>query len=236
MIGFVGTGEAFLLQAGALLLALWLVGTARFPGAPRTVLVGFGTMLDGFRIVAGRPDLRALFLLAAVPTFFVFPYITFLTVFARDILKIGPAGLGFLMAASGAGAVVGSLMVASGRRSKAAGRSLVLNCVVYGAVIATIAVSHSVYFTLPLLVIAGLLGANFMSANNAILQHRITDDVRGRVMGIYMLTFGLMPLGAMPMGLLADRLGTPTAVATGAVLSSLFTAGLGIASQTLREI
>jgi MFS family permease len=127
-------------------------------------------------------------------------------------------------------------MVASGRRSKAAGRSLVLNCVVYGAVIATIAVSHSVYFTLPLLVIAGLLGANFMSANNAILQHRITDDVRGRVMGIYMLTFGLMPLGAMPMGLLADRLGTPTAVATGAVLSSLFTAGLGIASQTLREI
>jgi hypothetical protein len=98
------------------------------------------------------------------------------------------------------------------------------------------AASRSVYLSLPLLVLAGLLGANFMSANNAILQHRITDDVRGRVMGTYMLTFGLMPLGAMPMGLLADRVGTPAAVATGAIVSSVLAAVLGMASRTLREL
>jgi MFS family permease len=236
-IGFIGTGEAFLLQSAALVLALALVGTAKFPNVPkRAADVGFHGMLDGLRIVAGRSDLRSLFLLASIPTFFVFPYLSFLSVFARDILKIGPEGLGLLMAASGSGAVIGALMVASGGRRDGAGRSLIVNTVAYGGVIASMAVSRSVYLSLPLLVLAGLLGANFMSANNAILQHRITDDVRGRVMGTYMLTFGLMPLGAMPMGLLADRVGTPAAVATGALISSVLAAVLGIASRTLREL
>jgi MFS family permease len=236
-IGFIGTGEAFLLQAAALVTALWLIGTARFPTIPRqTSTLDLRGMLDGFKIVSGRQDLRALFLLACIPTFFVFPYISFLTVFARDILKIGPAGLGILMAASGSGAVIGALMVASGRRRDGAGRALIANTVLYGVVIVAVALSRTVYLTLPLLVITGLLGAYFMSSNNVLLQHRITDDVRGRVMGTYMLTFGLMPLGAMPMGLLADHLGTPTAVATGAILSSVFAAGLGVASKPLREL
>jgi MFS family permease len=236
-IGFIGTGEAFLLQSAALVLSLWLVGTARFPIVPRrAAVVGFRGMLDGLRIITGRSDLRALFLLASIPTFFVFPYISFLSVFARDVLNIGPAGLGLLMAASGSGAVIGALMVASGRRRGGAGRSLILSTIAYGCVIAGMTASRSVFLTIPLLVVAGLLGANFMSANNAILQHRITDDVRGRVMGTYMLTFGLMPLGAMPMGLLSDRIGTPAAVATGAVVSSVLAASLGIASRTLRDM
>jgi MFS family permease len=232
MIGFVGTGEAFLLQAIALLTALWLIGTARFPVLPKqTATVGIRGMLDGLKIVGGRADLRSLFLLACIPTFFVFPYISFLSVFARDILKIGPAGLGILMAASGSGAVIGALMVASGRRREGAGRALILTTFVYGFVIVGVATSRTVYLTLPLLVVAGLLGAHFMSSNNAIIQHRITDDVRGRVMGTYMLTFGLMPLGAMPMGLLADHVGTQVAVAIGAITSSLLAAVLGLSTR-----
>ena len=75
-----------------------------------------------------------------------------------------------------------------------------------------------------------------MSANNAVLQHRIADDIRGRVMGVYLLTWGLMPLGALPMGLVADRIGTPAAVAVGAAVSSGLAAWLGLTSAALRKI
>ena len=75
-----------------------------------------------------------------------------------------------------------------------------------------------------------------MSGNNALVQHRVTDDVRGRVMGAYMLTWGLMPLGALPMGMVADRIGTSFAVAGGAVISSLLAGILGLTSAAVRDV
>ncbi len=237
MIGIFGVGSAFLLQAAALCGALALVsGITVPPRKPGQTVPGPRSVFDGIRLIARRPDLRGLFLLACVPTFFVFPYVQFLSVFARDILGIGPSGLGLLMAASGSGAVIGSLMTAARRHFTGAGRTLILMTVAYGAVIVGIAASRSVFLTLPLLVCAGILGASYMSTNNALLQHRITDDVRGRVMGAYMLTFGLMPLGAMPMGILADHVGTPFAVATGAIISSVLAALVGFSSRELREL
>jgi hypothetical protein len=132
--------------------------------------------------------------------------------------------------------VAGSLLVASGRQATGAGQTIVVRTVIYGLVIVGVAASRSVYVTLPLLVLAGLLGANFMSANNALLQLRITDDMRGRVMGAYMLTWGLMPLGAMPMGLVAGAVGAPIAVASGAALASLLVAIVGLTAKGLRDL
>ncbi len=171
-----------------------------------------------------------------MPTFFVFPYIQFLSVFARDILDIGAAGLGLLLAASGSGAVVGSLWIATRRRTTGAGPFIIRLTVLYGVLVLGIALSRTLWVTLPLLVGAGILGASFMSTNNALMQHRITDDVRGRVMGAYLLTFGLMPLGAMPMGLIADRFGASVAVASGAIVSSLLVAALGATARDLRRL
>jgi predicted MFS family arabinose efflux permease len=204
------------------------------PRARRTV--GGRGIFDGIRLVASRPDLRALFLLASIPTLFVFPYIGFLNVFARDILRIGAEGLGLLMAVSGCGAVTGSLLVASAAKSEGSGRLLVGMTVLYGLPIVGVALSRTLWITLPLLFIAGMLGAAFMSGNNVLVQHRVTDDVRGRVMGAYMLTWGLMPLGSLPMGMVADRIGTPVAVATGAVISSVLAGILGLTSSAIRDI
>ena len=237
VIAVFDTGAAFLLQAATLVVAFALVSGLRVP--PRgasTAAGGLRALFDGIRLIAHRPDLRGLFLLACIPTFFVFPYLQFLSVFARDILESGAGGLGLLMASSGSGAVVGSLLVATRRQSVGAGRLVLWLTVGYGAVIVGVALSRSVLLTVPLLVLAGISGAAYMSMNNVLLQHRIADDVRGRVMGAYMLTFGLMPLGAMPMGLLADRFGTQTAVATGAILSSALAALLGLRSRELREL
>lgn len=236
LIGFLGTGEAFVAQAVALVVALSLIATAAFPpNAKSTSKLTIKSAFEGVGIVARRPDLRGLFLLAAIPTFFVFPYISFMSVYARDILKIGPEGLGLLMASSGTGAVIGSLLVA-GRNKTASGKLLVTQTAIYGIVIAIFAMSTLVYVSVPLLVLAGLLGAMFMAANNALIQTRITDDIRGRVMGTYLLTWGLMPLGAMPLGLLSDRFGIQVTVACCAIISSVLIVLLGIFNPEIMEI
>jgi MFS family permease len=234
VIGTIGVGPTFLAQAVAVAVSFILVLGIVLPRAPRPT--GGRGIFDGIRLVASRPDLRSLFLLASIPTFFVFPYIGFLNVFARDILHIGAQGLGLLMAVSGCGAVVGSLMVASAARSEGTGRLLLSMTVLYGLPIIGVGLSRTLWITLPLLFVAGLLGAAFMSGNNALVQHRVTDDVRGRVMGAYMLTWGLMPLGSLPMGMIGDRIGTPVAVAGGAVISSLLAGILGVASSTIRDV
>jgi predicted MFS family arabinose efflux permease len=235
VIGAIGTGPAFIAQAAALAVALALVFTVVLPPRPPRSAAGRG-VFDGIRLIVARPDLRGLFVLASIPTLLVFPYIGFLNVFARDVLHIGAEGLGLLMAVSGAGAVVGSLLVASVVRTEGNGRILLGLTVLYGAPIVVVALSRTLWITLPMLFIAGVLGAAFMSGNNAMIQHRVSDDVRGRVMGAYMLTWGFMPLGSLPMGMIADRIGVTTAVAAGAVLSSTFAAIYGARSPALREL
>jgi predicted MFS family arabinose efflux permease len=235
VIGTIGVGPTFLAQAIAVAVSFILVLGIVLPPRARRTAGGRG-IFDGIRLVASRPDLRSLFLLASIPTLFVFPYIGFLNVFARDILRIGAEGLGLLMAVSGCGAVTGSLLVAAAARSEGTGRLLVGMTVLYGVPIVGVALSRTLWITLPLLFLAGMLGAAFMSGNNALVQHRVTDDVRGRVMGAYMLTWGLMPLGSLPMGMVADRIGTPVAVAGGAVISSLLAGLLGLTSSAVRDI
>ncbi len=235
VIGAAGVAPTFLVQAIAIGLSFLLVlRIALPPRAPRTT-TRFGAF-DGIRLIAQRPDLRGLFLLVSIPMLFVFPYIGFLNVFARDIFQIGAEGLGLLMGVSGCGAVVGSLLVASRRQTEGAGRLLIGMTALYGGVIVAVAMSRTLFLTLPLLFVGSLLGAAFMSGNNALLQHRISDDVRGRVMGAYMLTWGLMPLGALPMGIAADHFGTPAAVAGGAIVSSVLTLALAATSPALREL
>lgn len=235
VIAVVGAGETFLVQAAFILAAFFLVLRVTLPARTERPAASRG-LFDGVRLMFARPDLRGLFLLASIPMFFVFPYIGFLNVYARDIFQIGAQGLGLLMAVSGSGAVVGSFMVASVRRIEGAGRVLLSMTIVYGFVVAIVAFSTNLFLSLPLLFVGSFLGAAFMSGNNVILQHRVDDDIRGRVVGAYMLTWGLMPLGALPMGLVADRFGTPIAIAGGAMLSTTLAAILAITSPALREL
>jgi len=235
VIGLVGTGETFVLQAVALAVAFLLVSQITLP--PRAVhAVTSRNPLEGLRLMFTREDLRGLFLLASIPTLLIFPYISFLNVFARDVLGIGAQGLGILMAASGIGAVSGSLTVAGKGRVENVGRWLLGSTIVYGLVIIMMALSRTLWLTLPLLFVAGFLGAAFMVSNNAAIQHRIDDSVRGRVMGAYMLTWGMMPLGALPMGILGQRIGMPASVAIFATVSTILTVILGATNSTLRDI
>lgn len=234
MIGWWGVGPAFVSQAVMLAVAFFFIYRIDLPARP-TRVVSAG-MFDGLRIIFRIPELRVLFLMVAITMFFVFPYMSFINVFARDILMIGAGGLGFLMAASGAGAVVGALLVAARGRVEGIGPTLFTLSILYGIVVVGVAISTSTALTAFLLFVAGMMGAVIFSLNNSLVQHKIDDDVRGRVMSAYFLTFGLMPLGALPMGLIAGQFGTPLAVGGGAVISSVLVALLVLKSPQLRTM
>lgn len=233
-IAAVGGAGAFGLQAVCLALALLLTlqlpsesdnattQRRRAPGA-----------LEGVRAVRQDRLLRDLILLAGIPTFAVFPYMQLLPVYARDILAIGPQGLGLLLASSGCGAVIGALLVGRTSPSRQAGRTLFAATIAYCLLVLGFAYAKSVWLSAPLLVFAGITGSAYLSLNNAILQMHVTDELRGRVVGVSMLTWGLMPLGALPMGFLAEHVGAPAAIASGVLLAIGLTISLSFGSPLL---
>ncbi|MFT4037359.1 MAG: MFS transporter [Thermomicrobiales bacterium] len=236
IIGLAGTGAAFLCQAAALLVALVLLVTASFPEmSTKRAVTSLGSVFDGARIVWDRPDLRAIISLVSITILLVFPYLSFLSVFARDVMDIGPEGLGILMASSGAGAVIGSIFVAT-RKQQATGKALVATGIVYGFNIAAFALSPNLLWAVPLLVLAGFLGSAYVSSVNAGLQHRISDETRGRVMSIYMLTWGFTPIGAIVIGEIASRYGISETIAAAALLGNVLLAALYLLSPATREL
>lgn len=236
IIGVAGTGAAFLCQAIALIIALILLGSAKFPELSRKgAVTSLGSVFDGARYVWNNPDIRAIILLVSITILLVFPYMSFLPVFARDVLDIGPQGLGILMGSSGFGAVLGSIYVAT-RKQHPSGRVFTISGIVYGCTIAGFAIAPNLLWAIPLLVAAGFLGSAFVSLINASIQHRITDEVRGRVMSIYMLTWGFTPIGAIVIGELSSRYGISLTIATTAMLGNVLLAALYLFSPAIREL
>jgi MFS family permease len=236
IIGVAGTGAAFLCQSIALVFALLVLLTTRFPDmAIRRAGASLDAVFDGARLTWRRRDLRAIIALISITILLVFPYISFLSVFARDVLDIGPEGLGILMAASGVGAVLGSIYVAL-RKQQPSGRGFVAMGIVYGVIVAAFAVSPTVPIAVFFLVVAGFLGSAYFSLVNSALQHSISDEVRGRVMSIYMLTWGFMPIGSIVIGAVASSIGMAAAVAGAALLSSALLLALYLFDPHVREI
>jgi MFS family permease len=201
LIAALGTGYPFLLQALAVSAAFVVILSSDFPRMPpSTGRLGLDVISDGARIIASRPDLRELFMLSALPSLLIFPYLSFLNVYAEEIMKIGSEGLGVLLAASGIGAVIGGLMVAATKTSEGMGIRLYRLTFLYCLMLVAFSIYPSWWVAIPSLCLAGLVGSYAFSGNNALVQQRISDEVRGRVMGTYLLTWGLMPLGALWMG------------------------------------
>ena len=169
---------------------------------------------EGFAYVWSTPAVLALMTLAYVPRIFAVPYQTLMPVFQKDVLKIGPEGLGMLMAAPGVGAVIAILAIASmGNRIQRQGRFLVGSIIVLGAAIMLF--SQITWFPLALvtLVVVGMFQMFFLASTATMLQMIVPDELRGRVLSLYMLDRGFMPLGALFAGTSAHFLGAPATVA-----------------------
>lgn len=170
---------------------------------------------EGFAYVWSTPAVLALMTLAYVPRIFAVPYQTLMPVFQKDVLRVGPEGLGLLMAAPGLGAVLAVLMLASsGNRLKRQGVFLVASIIVLGLFLIVFSQITSFPLALLSLVAVGIFQMLFLASTSTLLQLIVPDQLRGRVMSLYMLDRGFMPAGALFAGVAAHFIGAPLTVAT----------------------
>lgn len=216
LIAWFGAAENFFVQAVAYLGVLAMIYRLNVP--PQRAAANQGSALaklkEGFAYVWSTPAVLALMTLAYVPRVFAVPYQTLMPVFQKDVLKTGPEGLGLLMAAPGVGAVISILILASfGNRIRRQGLFLVASIVVLGT--ALILFSQTTWFPLALitLVLAGIFQMFFLASTATMLQMIVPDELRGRVLSLYMLDRGFMPLGALFAGTFAHFIGAPMTVA-----------------------
>jgi MFS family permease len=181
-----------------------------------------GSMLpqlaEGFRYIGRTPLMRVLLLSALVMPLFAFPVQLVLPVFAKDVFEMGPGGLGLLMAFAGLGGLVGALVTAGLDAVPHKGRLMLVGTVLQGGCFIAFAVSPVFAAALLFLALGNIGGMLFMTTNNSVLQTRVPEEYRGRVMAVLMMSFGVMPLGVLPMTLAADAIGAPAAVVVSSVL------------------
>ena len=195
-----------------------------------------GDIGAGLSYVARDPTRRGLIIMSFIPALFGYSYYALLPAWGREALDIGSEDLGLLMMVMGVGALVGTLILASMQNFSRRGAFLLLFCLLWGAALATFAQTSSYLHAVPLLVLVGLLNSVFMSLNMTLIQTNSSREMRGRVMSIAMMSFGLMPLSGVPFGVLAEFTGTPFALTLSGLLLVAFTLVFAVVYPSYRRI
>jgi MFS transporter, DHA1 family, staphyloferrin A biosynthesis exporter len=217
MIALFGAAGNFFVQGVAYAGVLVMIYLMHVPPTPAEARrsSALANLKEGFSYVWSTPAVLALMILAYVPRIFAVPYQTLMPVFQKDVLGVGPEGLGLLMAAPGVGAVLSVLVLASlTNRVKRQGLLLVGSIVILGAFLVLFSQITSFWLALLVLVAVGGFQMLFLASTNTMLMLIVPDELRGRVMSLYMLDRGLMPAGALFAGVVAHFVGGPLTVAT----------------------
>ena len=238
LIVYIETAGVFYLISGIYVFAILSMTTIRAGTTPAsTSRKGMaGDIGEGLRYVFYSPTLRGVMLILLVGTLFGFSYYALLPAWGREALDVGSDDLGILMTLMGAGALVATLILASMSRFRHRGLLLLVSCVVWGVALALFSQATSFAVAVPYLLAVGLLSSLFMSLNMTLFQVYAAREMRGRVMSIGMMTFGLTPLSALPFGALAESIGTPDALMVSGLLLTAGSLILIIALPNLRRI
>jgi predicted MFS family arabinose efflux permease len=236
----VGIGGAFLSMAGMYVFSLGAL--FRLPGVPRPAASGrrgagsAAHLLEGLRYVRSSPTILALIGMNLVVVVCGMPYQTLMPVVAERVFGAGAEGLGWLLAASGVGALLGAIVVASLSRLGRPGRVQLGLAIALGLALFAFSFTRSFPIGVALLVVVGFLFSAFSALNNTLLMANTEPRLIGRVMSIYLLTWGAMPVGSLPLAWLADRAGAPLAVALAGGLVTVMTIALAVLFPAGRRI
>ncbi|MCK9485122.1 MAG: MFS transporter [Dehalococcoidia bacterium] len=239
MIATVGAGENFLIQSVAYLCVAITVAQLALP-ASRSVARATGSVRanlgEGARYVWGHATLRTQMTLAFVPVVIALPYISILPQFNEVNMGGDATTFGLMMAAPGIGAVAATLVLASMANLERKGVLLMAAIFCLGLTLIGLALSPNLWVALPVLVLVGATQMAYMTTNQTILQLSIPDEYRGRVMGIWMLNQGLLPLGSLFSGTMADVFDAPTALIVMGSLVSVMAVIFFFRASTIRDI
>jgi MFS family permease len=224
LIAGVGEGWCFLIDAVsylAVIASLVAMRLAVAPRAPKTSHV-MTELHDGYRYVSGFAPIRSILLLLALVSLMGMPYVVLMPIVASQVLHGGAHTLGFLMAASGLGALAGAVYMASRRTVLGLGRVIPIAAAMFGLGLVAFSLSRTVWLSLALMPPVGMAMMIQMASSNTILQTIVDEDKRGRVMSFYaMAFFGTVPLGSLMAGALATRIGAPNTILIGGLVCIL---------------
>lgn len=197
----------------------------------------FADLVAGLKYVAGRPRVSRLLLISAVTSLFGAPYIYMTPVFARDVFHLGETGLAVLMAMAGAGALFGALFLAYLGDFRGKGWFVLGGVIAFSICLIGFSLSTNFLLSLFFLFALGFGIVCSVAVSNTLLQTLVTDEMRGRVMSMFMLSFiGAMPIGNLLAGAASHRFGVPKTLAAGGVIILIFAIIVTVRSPRLREL
>tara|TARA_B100000745_G_C20107729_1_gene379093 strand:- start:427 stop:1221 length:795 start_codon:yes stop_codon:yes gene_type:complete len=206
LILFMGTGGVFLLVSGIYVLSavsIMLVNTNAISSkAPRKGVAG--DIKEGFAYAIANPRLLGLVIIVLIATLFGFSYWSLLPAWAVEALGVESDGLGILMTIMGVGALAGTLGLAQISNTKRKGALLLWSAFIWGISLALFAYVTNYTMAIPFLLTMGAVSSIFMSMNMTLMQTMAAPEMRGRMMSLGMMTFGLMPVSSLPLGALAE--------------------------------
>ncbi len=171
---------------------------------------------EGFVYAFNFKPIRFILILLALVSLMGVPYQVLMPVFARDIFHGGPITLGFLMAMSGIGALTGAIYLAGRKSVIGLGKIIPLASGLFGLGVIAFALSGVLWFSMPVICVAGFAMMVQMAASNTVLQTIVEEDKRGRIMGLFTMAFmGMVPFGSLLAGSLASKIGAPNTLLLG---------------------
>jgi MFS family permease len=211
-IVLVGEGWCFFLNALSFVAVIIALLMMRIPATERRA-VGESparAFVEGFRFAMADVPIRSALILLSVLSLFGLQYSVFLPIYASDILHGGAKTLGLLMSAAGVGAVLGALQFAARTQYKGLARWIAMTCGACAAGLIVCSFATSFWLCAAVLFVVGFAATSQMAATNTIIQQRVPDEMRSRLMAVYATMFmGVQPIGALLAGVVAKHIGAP---------------------------
>jgi MFS family permease len=224
LIAFFGPGNNFVIQAVCFATVALVVLPMRVRQGEQAAAHGISTLAslrEGVNYVVKEETTLALILLTMVPSIFLMPVITgLMPVFAKDVLGAGPDGLGLLLSGLGVGALIGPLVLAMVGDVPRKGLFILGAGLLSSLGVIAFSRTTAMATALPILAAVGATQMLYYTVVNTVLQTVTPDAFRGRVMSLYMMDHGLVPLGSLLAGTLAQLHGSPLAMLTGGAIST----------------
>ena len=237
LIGFLGTEGTFQVQAACIIASLVLI--ARLPafppdGTPQPGM--FRSIRGGIAYVIRDRGMLLIVAMGLLPSLLVYPYVTFLPVFAKDVMHSDQSAYGYLAAAVGVGSLLGGGIVAVRSTGPKLGWTMMWSCLLYCVSICAFTLAREVWVGVAVLCVAGVFHSIYSAMQASLMQLRAATEFRSQVMSLQTMMWGTTPFAGLAMGRLIDAWSAPPVVFASVAAAAALTLVVALSSREVRRL
>jgi len=243
IIAYASTAAAFYVAAAGFFVMVAVAYGLKLPRVTRTSRNSpYQDIVEGLGFMKRNTIFGFLMSMTFFSSFFGNSYIMMMPIIVVDYLGVGATQQGLLMGVGAVGSLVVAVFLASRSKMSNKGMMIIVSGAMSGLSVAAFAITaqwfHSLPLAMVLIVVVGVFNTGFTTLTQSSLQMMVPDDMRGRVMGFYGMTYNIRPLGGMLTGAAGavSFIGVPIAIAVGGLAVAAFALGPGLANRTLRNL